>query len=331
MQFLRLRPAAAAFSRISIAARPPQLTRTTTSLFTQQLQHPLVSTSIRWSSAWVAAPRAKPFTCSVPGPYAGIAANDRALMPLMVYDAGQKRYMKGLGWVLLFAILPMTFVLTWPSIYKQYKTTEPNADSRDAVESDLSAAAPSPMPLVSHSSHLSALEPPSSRTMANYLLAMNALLVVAVAALARFNQRLIHTVYLYPQTRILSIQTLGPKFGFGTTPLQFVRLDAVIPPFSRTSNDTRLRVKIDVDQHPAVSPAEVKQGGAASLTSAAIAPARSYVIFPLPNIATGPKLGYLTREKNAIDEFWLRFLTTGVHTTKQMEELQVVQVERASR
>ena len=58
-----------------------------------------------------------------------------------------------------------------------------------------------------------------------------------------------------------------------------------------------------------------------SFQSTPITHLRTYHLFPLPNSASKAS-DYTQYEKDAIDEFWLRTLTTGLHSEEELEQIE---------
>lgn len=344
---------AARRAAISLArnhTRPMALSATTPlapSLVARSRPGPLLSLALsglpsrRWNSTWIAPARDSPFECTVPPSYAGLTtAGAETPAPILIYETGHLMYMKGLGWALLFVVLPFSAYLSWPTVRRAFEQEQEGGDSQTgdaAIGEDSSAPVASsiatPSSASSSSSATATFRPtplaPTHQSVANYLLGMNVLILVAIGALARFNSTLIHKIYLYPQSRLLSLHTLG-ALGLGRSPAQLVRLDAVLPPLARVGNEGAMKFKLEVDRHPIVTPEDVTDGEPRALDARPLAPPSEFTLFPVPNRALYAR-GYLSQEKVSLDQFWLRFLSTGVHTTDQLEEIQAIQVEKPRR
>jgi hypothetical protein len=216
--------------------------------------------------------------------------------------------MKGFGYVLVGVIIPLAAYVTVPILYAEWLETT-------RTESDGEARSPpkpvSPRAAASRSTL-------SDSSVAAALALANLSLLGSVFVLARFNRRLVHSVRLYPGRRALALETVGL---FRAPRTRIVALDSIIPPLARSGQHEAIRCKMISARHP--TPAIESAEGASD--SPALSPSQAFHLFPLPNVA-GVHSDYTPSEKEVLEQFWLRTLTTNLHTTEQMERLAKINV-----
>ena len=222
---------------------------------------------------------------------------------ILVYATPAVWYLRGLAWVIIGVIFPTIAYLSYPFWQEQIEINRNRSNGASESSSSNSTLTRTYSRIV------------SSEAVRNSVLAANVGIGIGLAAILRFNSRLIYRIRLYPNSNTLSLELVGLT-GRGAPKL--VPVESVLPPLALSGHESALRCKLAVQPHPKRLLAHV--AGFKGITGPIdIEPMREYHIFPLPNVAA--KFVESPSDKEAVEQFWLRTLTTGVHTTEQMEEL----------